>query len=354
MKLIYSDFRKGEVKLKTQNLDDLWYLSHIIDKDDLVKGKTLRKIKVGKEGERKQRIKKKQITLVIQVEKISFHKYSNNLRVSGAVKEGPEDVPKGSYHTFDIDDNTTITLIKETWLKFQLDKLKEAIQEKISNILICVLDREEAYFALLKKQGYKLLSHVKGKVQKKQSEEKVKSTFYDDVIKTLNEYVERYKIEQIILASTSFWKEELLKEIKDEDLRKKIILATCSSVNKTAINEVLKRPELREALKKSRVSKELKLVEELLAEISENGVAVYGLKQVKQVVEAGAVKVLLITDSFIQKQREQEKYEEIDKMLNLVESMRGTINIISSDNDAGKKLDGLGGVGALLRYKLNY
>ena len=41
-------------------------------------------------------------------------------------------------------------------------------------------------------------------------------------------------------------------------------------------------------------------------------------------------------------------------MLNLVESMRGTINIISSDNDAGKKLDGLGGIGALLRYKLNY
>ncbi len=95
-------------------------------------------------------------------------------------------------------------------------------------------------------------------------------------------------------------------------------------------------------------------MEELLEEISKDGPVVNGLKQVKQVVGAGAVKVLLITDSFIQKQREKEKYEEIDEMLNLVESMRGTINIISSDNDAGKKLDGLGGIGALLRYKLNY
>ncbi|MCG2791492.1 MAG: mRNA surveillance protein pelota, partial [Actinomycetia bacterium] len=314
----------------------------------------IRKIKIGKEGERKQNIAKKTVTLVIEVDKISFHKYSSNLRVSGVIKQGPEDITRGKHHTFDIDDNTTITLIKKKWLKFQQDKLKEASQEKVASILICVLDREEAYFALLKKQGYKLLSHIKGKVQKKQDNEKVKSTFYGDVIKILEEYVEKYKIEQIILASTSFWKEEIMKDIKEEDLRKKIILATCSSVDKTAINEVLKRPELREALKKDRISRELKLVEELLGEISKNGAASYGIKEVKKTVESGAVKVLMITDSFINKQREKNKYEEVDQLLNLVESMKGSIAIISSDNDAGKKLDGLGGVGALLRYKLNY
>ena len=167
MKLVYSDLRKGEIKIKTENLDDLWYLSHIIDKDDLIKGKTLRKIKVSKAEERAQRVTKREVFLIIQVEKIKFHKYSNDLRVSGVIKEGPDDVPRGSYHTFDIDDNATITLIKKKWLKFQLDKLKEATQEKIANILICVLDREEAYFALLKKQGYKLLSHIKGRVKKK-------------------------------------------------------------------------------------------------------------------------------------------------------------------------------------------
>jgi len=36
------------------------------------------------------------------------------------------------------------------------------------------------------------------------------------------------------------------------------------------------------------------------------------------------------------------------------ESMKGTVNIIGSDHDGGKKLDGLGGMGAILRYKLNY
>ena len=46
MKLIHSNLRNGEVKVLTQNLDDLWYLSAIIEPKDIVKGKTLRKIKV--------------------------------------------------------------------------------------------------------------------------------------------------------------------------------------------------------------------------------------------------------------------------------------------------------------------
>ena len=41
-------------------------------------------------------------------------------------------------------------------------------------------------------------------------------------------------------------------------------------------------------------------------------------------------------------------------MLKTTESIKGSVNIISSEHDGGKKLDGLGGIGAILRYKLNY
>ena len=40
MDILKSDFRKGVVKLRVNDLDDLWYLSHIIDTGDLVKGKS--------------------------------------------------------------------------------------------------------------------------------------------------------------------------------------------------------------------------------------------------------------------------------------------------------------------------
>lgn len=354
MKLIHKNLKKGEIKVKLENIDDLWYLSNIIEPNDFVKGKTLRKIKIGGKEQRSASIVKKPVFIKLKTKKTELHKYSNILRVSGIIIEGPDDIPKGSHHTFNLEENSIITIIKPKWLSFQLDKIKEACAEKRSNILICIFDREEAYFALLKKKGYELLSRLKGDVQKKASEEKVKGGFYSLIIKTIKEHIKRYKIEKIILASPAFWKEELLKELKDENVKNKIIQATCSSANEKAINEVLKRPELKEALQQERIAEETKIVDELLMEISKNNLAAYGLKETENAVNAGAVKMLLLTDSFIHKKRQEDKFEKIDSLMKTAEKLKGKVMIISSENDAGKKLNGLGGIGAVLRYKLSY
>ncbi len=145
-----------------------------------------------------------------------------------------------------------------------------------------------------------------------------------------------------------------MKNIKDEEVKKKITLATCSCSGKEAIDEVLKRPEVKNVLSQQRLAKELKLVESLLEEISKNNLAVYGLKETEKAVNAGAVEKLLVTDGLIQKTRLSKNYEKIDQMMKNTESMKGSVNIIGSDHDGGKKLDGLGGVGAILRYKLSY
>ena len=186
MKIINSDLKKGELKLKVENLDDMWYLNQIIETNDIVKGKTLRKIKIGKEGDRSQKTVKKSVFLSIAVEKVEFSKFSSILRVSGIVKQGPEDIPLGSYHTFNIEENTVITITKQKWLKFQLDKIKEASKET-AKILICIHDREEAHFALMKKYGYQILSNIKGTVTKKADLKKVETTFYKTVLMPIKE-----------------------------------------------------------------------------------------------------------------------------------------------------------------------
>jgi len=354
MKLIHSDFKKGEVKIKVENLDDLWYLNQIIEKNDIIKGRTFRKVKIGQEIQRKQKTVKKPVFLLLKVEKVEFSKTSNILRISGTVQEGPEDVPLGSYHTFNIEENSTISLLKQKWLKFQIDKLKEASRDVSAKILICVHDREEAYFALMKKYGYQLLTNIKGSVQKKADLAQVSGNFYKEIIKQIKEYDERYEMSKIIIASPSFWKEELMKELGDEITKSKIILATCSSVGENAINEVLKRPEAKNALKQDRIAREFSYVEELLTEISKSNLATYGLKETKNASDAGAVSKLLITDRFIQKKKTENKYEEIEETMKIVDSAKGEILIISSDHEAGKKLDGLGGIASILRYKLNY
>lgn len=351
MKILHKDVKKNTIKIKIENLDDLWYLSYILDKGDLVKGQTQRKVKVGAEQTKQV---KKTVFLKIKVNNIEFHKYSDILRISGTIVEGPEDISKGSHHTINAEVNSIITIEKEQFLKYQLEKLKEAENAKVPKILLCIMDREEAFFALLKTYGYELLSEVEGDVQKKKIEEKSKSVFYPEIIKLLEGYDKRYKLDNIILASPAFFKEDLFKEIKNQDLRKKIVLATCSSAKEDAITEVLKRQEIQEVLKKDRITKEINLVEDLLKEISKNNLAVYSFKETKKTIEAGAVSILLITDKFIQKKRQADKFEEIDKLMRLIEDLKGTIHIISSEHDGGKKLDGLGGIGGILRYKITY
>jgi protein pelota len=352
MKIINQNLKKGEIKVKIDNLDDLWYLSHIIEPNDVIKGQTIRKIKIGDSEQRRSEVIKKRIFISILVEKLEFK--DATLRVSGIIQEGPENISRGSHHTFNFEEGTRAIIVKEQWLKFQLDKLKEAASAKQPAILICVLDREEAIFALSKSQGYRILTNLHGEVQKKEERVVAKGSFYAEIIKNIGEYTGRYKVEHIIVASPAFWKEDLLKQIKDESLKKKITPATCSSVSENAINEVLKRPETKEVLMQDRLAKESRVVEELLSEVSKDNLGVYGIRETDKAANAGAVKTLLITDKFIKKKREEEKYEKIDSIMKIVDNIKGDIHIINSEFEAGKKLDGLGGVGAILRYKVSY
>ena len=351
MKIIHKDLKKGQVKVAIENFDDLWYLSAIIEDGDILRGKTQRKMKIG-DGDNAKTVQKT-IMLSIKIEKVEFHKYSNILRASGKIFEGTEDIAKGSYHTLNLEPNVIVSLQKQKFLGFQIEKLKEATKKK-SKIMICVLDREQASFAVMKQYGYEILSELKGTVQKKDSPEIIKkSSFYQDIRKLIEEYDSRHGFDKIIVASIAFWKDYLYEELKKSDVSKKILLATCSATGKNAIDEVLKRPEVKQALKDDRIIKEINKVEEIFSEISKEGNVAYGIKEVKQAADVGAVSALLVTDSLIHEYREKEIFYRLDKVMKTVDSAQGEITIVSGDHDGGQKLDGLGGIAALLRYKVS-
>lgn len=353
MRIIHSDFKKGLVKLKIETMDDLWYLSHLVDPLDFISGKTLRKIKKSGEEERAQKTVRKPVFLKIQAEKIDFSPYTTVLRIGGKIIDGPDDLPKGSYHSFNVEENTELTIEKEKWLSFQRQKLEEATQKK-SLFLICVFDREDAFLALSKHYGHQLLVELHGDVPKKEIRALSKGDFYQDLIKALQEYNQRFQPENIILASPAFYKEDLFKLITDKDLKKKIILAICYSVKENALTEVMRRPEVQNALKKSHLAEETKLIDELLTQIAKNHLAAYGFKEVQKAVEAGAVQKLLVSDSLIQDFRQKDKYNELDQLMKAVDQAKGTIHLISTEHEAGQKLKGLGGLAALLRFKLEW
>ena len=350
MKIIHHNLKKGEIKLKAENQDDLWYLANIIEEGDLISGQTERKIKIG--SDESVKTVRKTIFLKIKLEKTDFD--GTTLRLLGTITEGPDDIPHGTHHSFSVAENDIIKIEKEKWLKYQLDKLSEAVESKAQKIIICIMDREDAIFAISKRESYEILSEISGEVEKKDIQTQIKKSFYGEIIKLLEDYDKRYNAANIVIASPSFWKEDLLKELKNDSIKKKIVLATCSSVTKSALNEIMKRGELKQVMKEDRAASEANLVEELLSEISKNDLAAYGLKETEEAVNSGAVKVLLITDAKIKESREKRIYYKIEGIMKTSETMRAEVHIINSVNEAGKKLDGLGGIAAILRYKTNY
>lgn len=337
MKILKKDLKRGKVVVAVESLDDLWHLSQVIEKNDLVSSKTTRKVKATE-----KETAKKTLFLAITVEEVEFKE--KTLRISGRTAEEKEDVPKGSYHTISLEVGSSAGIVKESWQKYQLKRLEMAAKKQ-PKTLILVLDREEALFALLKSQGYEVLTQLKGKVAKK-GVETATSNFYKELSEKLEDYDERYRPEAIIVASPAFWKEDFMEEVSDENIRKKIFTAGCSSVGKNAIEELLKRSELGEVLKQHRASEESRIVEQLMAEIGKDGLAAYGKAEVEKAVESGNAKALLITDVFVYKNRK--KSEELMKG---AEAVRGEVVIINSENEAGQKLDSLGGVAVILRYK---
>ncbi|MFH1916413.1 MAG: mRNA surveillance protein pelota [Nanoarchaeota archaeon] len=347
MKILSEHWKDGRVKVRVENLDDLWYLSTILDPSDIVKAETERKLKIGDAETEKARIVRKKVYLGIRLEKVEFSKYTNTLRLLGTIVEGPDDIPRGTHHSLAIEERSELTIIKEEWLSFQKEKLKEASASEALNIIFVLFDREEALFGILKANGYEILSTLKGDVAKKGIDEKKAANFYKDIAAQLAEYEKRHKATQIIAASAAFWKEYLAKELSD-DLRKKTTFATCSDVSRTGINELLKRPELVSVLAKDRSAREDALVDKVLQELSKGRVA-YGLKEVKEKCQEGSVGEIILTDTFIQKERENERFKDIDQLLKLINRMKGKVHIISTD-DAVKKIDGIGGIAGILRW----
>lgn len=337
MKVIKKDFKNGLLKVEIENLDDIWHLSHIISVGDKIKSRDSRKIKIG------DKVVKKTVVLLLGIVKVELGK--NYLRVSGKVVEGTEEVPKGSMHSFSLESGVLFELRKSKFLEYQKQHVREAMQNKPSKVLVCVLDRSECGFAVLKKYGYDYLGEISGEVEKKYKGAVKGSDFYLQVVKQIEDYVKRFGIERIIVGSAAFWKDELAKKLKG--FKSKVVLATCNNVGRNGVDELLKREEIRKVLSEERVSKEVGFVEDLLKEISKDGLGSYGFKEVSEAVLSGAVSVLLVTDKFLYKKRDS-----VDDLMKKVERSKGSVHVVSIKHDGGKKLDGLGGIGAILRYKV--
>jgi len=341
--------RKDEAKIKVDTLDDLWHLSRLIEPEDSVAGEIVRKVKLGTEEER-TRLKRETYFVKIKAEKIVFE--PSAVRIIGTIEEGPDELPLGGHHTLDVRPGDSIKIYK-AWKAFQVKRLKDAeAATKMPSVAVCVLDDEAANLAEFTPTGIKYLAQLQLGLAKKRFVEKVEEKLGKLVAEVAN-LAKSHEI--IVIASPLFWKDEVLKRLKEKhsDVVEKVRLEDVSTGGKRGVVELLKRGALDRIVKGTALQMEFEMVESLMVEIArESRLGLYKIANIKDAAIAGAIKFLLVTEKLIEKMRELKKYNELNEIFDSVEKTKGEIHIISSKYEAGEKLDGLGGIGAILRYKV--
>jgi len=346
MKLLENIHNKISVKI--ESLDDLWCLSTIIDTGDMISGKTFRKIQLSDASSEKAKVTKKPMWLAIEVKHVDFSQ--NTLKVLGIIKDGPEDVPRGEHHSFNLTENTEIT-IEKTWLTYQLKKLNEAVATTKIAILACIFNREEGILAKLEQNNFRQIAHIKGNVQKKSQDQSQTTDFFKELHEAVSTAIKQYKPKSVILGCSHFWKHNF-ESILEKAEGVSYIWATIHDVNESALQEIVRTKEVEIALKDQHAIQDAILIDEVFTRIATGGAVCYGIRDCSIAAESGAIETVLCSENYIAQTREQGTFTSVEDIFKLVENQKGTVHLLAGKSNAIVRLDGLGGICAILRYKL--
>jgi len=345
--------KEGLLKLKPESLDDLWYLKSVIAPGDLLSGVGQRRIR-DEEKTRPDKGVRVPVRLGIRVEGMVFASYLHRLRVTGKIEKGPEDLlSMGSYHTLEVKPGDEISLIKERWRRWELERMKEAeAAAKTPLVLVLALEDGEAEFALVRRYGIDFpirISHsISGKREVKDHDKELQE-FYGETAAKLREVVEREGVETVILCGPGFTKENQFQFLKERNSK---LAEHCTVVGtgcggKAGVHEVIKTGVIDRLTTESRVSLEMGLIERLFREIGKDThLAAYGPVEVERALGMGAVETLLLTDLSLRKDSSS------DRFIEKARRAQGRVIIVSTEHEGGERLEAIGGIAVLTRFRL--
>ena len=347
MKLIYKDLQHGEIKLMPENLDDIWHLYNLIEKDDLVRSITYRSIEQKDDKIRSKKSEKKKLKLGIEVKEIEFHEFSDRLRIHGIIKEGPQDL--GSFHTLNIsaEKMDKISIIKKEWKYYHINRIEEAVKNRNQDILTFVsLDEETATIAALRQSGIQLIAEIKSNHTGKMYESIDRTNeYYGNILSIIK--INNTENSPLVIVGPGFVKEHFVKFLNEKinDMKSEILVRGTGNSGLNGIQEAIKSGIIDRITKENRVVFETQMIEKLFEEIKKDGLIAFGEDKVYECLKNGAVDRFLLTDSMVRTKKGEE-------MLNLSKQNNSNFTIINTIHEAGKKLEAIGGFAAFLRFKV--
>ncbi len=344
MRVLHRDPRTGEIKLRVENADDLWHLSNLVQPGDQVRASTYRREESKTDKIRPEKAEKVRVTLTIQVEKTEFQAFTDRLRISGVIVDAPQDL--GRHHTLNVAVDDVLSIIK-TWKRHELQRIDEAVAATQKPLVTFLsLDDEEALVAQLRQYGVQELATIRAPGHGKMFDTgDAETTYHDEILGKLRSMPLG---EALVLVGPGFAREDFLAFLQSHDapLAAKVQSQGTTQAGMRGIQEALKSGMGSKLFAESRVALETQLIEKILEAIATNRPVAYGRKEVGEAVESGAVETLLVSESVVRDLT-------VEQLMHDAEAARGTVVLVSPHHEAGAKLEGLGGVAALLRFPIS-
>ncbi len=322
--------------------------------------RTVRRVRVGDEDSRKQESVRKPMTLKLRVEDVAFHTFSNRVRIKGQILEGPSDlVSIGSYHTINIEPGDTLTIIKDHWPKYVLDRLEEASKDQLRSVcLIVTIEDGDAELFLAADYGIKEAVRIRANISRKRGDQKTYDStmndFFTDVTLAIRSQLEQSQIGLMVLAGPGFVKDHLREHLNKAGIKDlpPVVVEGTNSIGIPGAKEILFRGVIGKVIAELKVETETKLVEDLVTHISkDDGLGAYGHDEVSKAVQYGAVQDLLITDKKLREGSDDVR-RQMDTLIRNTEKTKGAVHIVSTDHPTGEQLHRLGGIAAILRFRI--
>jgi protein pelota len=359
MKILRSDVKHGTVAVLPEVLDDFWVLYNVIKRGDRVYANTTREVRPGDRYDRPEKGRRISVFLGVSIENVMWDRYLNRLRIHGIIYEAPEDVGAGSHHTLNVTLNKPLTIVKSSWMKYELDQLKRATEIGAPSIAVIVVDDEGYCVAVLRGFGFDVKVEESISLPgKRVTDERTRTLqkLFKSAAKALEDLLSESNM-SIVVLGLGFIKNQFVKFLDDYKPELRAAVVDVKSVNSTGragINEALRSGVLSKALKHVRIAEEAEVMEEVLERLGkENANVTYGLAGVEKAEDLGAVDRLLLTDVKLREASDEERHV-LERLMREVENKRGRVIIISTEHEAGTKLNSLGGIAALLRFPTAY
>jgi protein pelota len=328
----------GEIRLFPESIDDLWHLRHLVGPGDLVFATTFRSVEAATDKIRPEKVEKRPVRLGVRVGRVEFSEHGVRLRITGIIEHGVE---AGAHHTINVATGFEISVIRQ-WRPVDLERVERAVKASVYGVIhILTIEEGEAELFRLRQYGPESVVTVTSG-SGKGAEGGSRTAFFDQLIASIQNISG-----PLIIAGPGFVKDDFVTYAKGRSCpgMDRAVVVETRRIGRGAVQEVVGKGALEKLMDDIQLSREVKLMDEVLLRIAQDGAVAYGMQEVREAIGYGASDQVLVADTLLRDAADMRLIED-------AEAMRATIVVLSSAFEPGERLVALGGIAALLRYKI--